>query len=78
MRGPHTTRQNAPQLHGATDRVTLCDPQTAVARRHTNPKPRRVPFLGSATDVRLASVNSDMIRWGRVLLSHTPDAARSY
>ena len=25
-----------------------------------------------------ASANSDVIRWGRVLLSHTLDAARSY
>ena len=29
-------------------------------------------------DLPLASANSDMIRWGRVLLSHTLDAARSY
>ena len=29
-------------------------------------------------DVPLASANSDMIRWNRVLLSHTLDAARTY
>ena len=29
-------------------------------------------------DLPLASAGSDMIRWGRVLLSHTLDAARSY
>ena len=32
----------------------------------------------SAPDVPLASAGSDMIRWGRVLLSHTLDAAHSY
>ena len=29
-------------------------------------------------DVPEASAGSDMIRWGRVLLRHTLDAARSY
>ena len=29
-------------------------------------------------DLRLASAGSDMIRWSRVLLSHTLDVARSY
>ena len=29
-------------------------------------------------DVPLASAGSDMIGWSGVLLSHTPDAARSY
>ena len=29
-------------------------------------------------DLPLASANSHMIRWGRVLLSHLLDAARSY
>ena len=36
----------------------------------------RVPCLG--TDLPLASASPDMIGWSRVLLSHTPDAARSY
>ena len=34
------------------------------------------PALGP--DVPPASAGSDMIRWSRVLLSHTLDAARSY
>jgi len=32
----------------------------------------------TGSDLPLASASSDMIRWGRVLLSHTLDAARSY
>ena len=32
----------------------------------------------SEPDLPLASASSDMIRWSRVLLSHTLDAARSY
>ena len=39
----------------------------------------RMPTLISVLepDLPLASANSDMIRWGRVLLSHTLDAPRS-
>ena len=33
---------------------------------------------GCGPDLPLASAGSDMIRWGRVLLGHTLDAARSY
>ena len=33
---------------------------------------------GTGADLPLASAGSDMIGWGRVLLSHTLDAARSY
>ena len=33
---------------------------------------------GEGADLPLASANSDVIRWSRVLLSHTMDAARSY
>ena len=37
------------------------------------------PNCGEANpDLPLASASSDMIRWSRVLLSHTVDAARSY
>ena len=41
----------------------------------------RVPWLAAAghgQTCHLVSANSDMIRWSRVLLSHTLDAARSY
>ena len=44
----------------------------------------RAPAKGAAVaggygpDVPLASAGSDMIRWSRILLSHTLDAARSY
>ena len=43
------------------------NPQASV-RRHPN----------MALHVVRASASSDMIRWSRVLLSHTLDAARSY
>ena len=33
---------------------------------------------GYVPDLPLASASPDMIRWSRVLLSHTLDAARSY
>ena len=35
-----------------------------------------VPHMGA--ELPLSSAKSDMIRWSRVLLSHTLDAARSY
>ena len=34
--------------------------------------------VGYPPDLPLVSAGSDMIRWSRVLLSHTLDAARSY
>ena len=37
-----------------------------------------VPWRVSLPDLPLASANSAMIGWSRVLLSHTLDAARSY
>ena len=36
------------------------------------------PVGDCRSDLPLASANSDMIRWSRVLPSHTLDAARSY
>ena len=38
--------------------------------------PSASPF--SSPDLPLASAGTDMIRWSRALLSHTPDATRSY
>ena len=35
-------------------------------------------YESAIPDLPLASASSDMIRWSRVLLSHTLDAARSY
>ena len=39
---------------------------------------RTVEWQNSAPDLPLASASPDMIRWSRVLLSRTRDAARSY
>ena len=35
-------------------------------------------WVPTGPDLPLASASPDMIRWSRVLLSHTLDAARSY
>ena len=36
------------------------------------------PLGAVGSDLPLAAASSDVIRWSRVLLSHTLDAARSY
>ena len=41
-------------------------------------KQRECPVPNRQEDLPLAPASSEMIRWSRVLLSHTLDAARSY
>ena len=48
----------------------------ARQRQRLDPDQKTDP--GPRTDLPLASANSDVIRWSRVLLSHPLDAARSY
>ena len=52
---------------GPHNRIPVPPPDLTPADPHTD-----------ADDLPLASGGSDMIRWSRVLLSHTLDAARSY
>ena len=62
--------QNKPlhDVHLNKDQTILQCPKSNAVHLRVWPLP----------DLPLACARSDMIRWGRVLLSHTLDAARSY
>ena len=52
--------------------------ERAVNRPASPSEWQQLGFKGCLPDLPLAPAGSDMIKWSRVLLSHTLDAARSY
>ena len=63
-----------PILHAPQNAVRTPQPNPSVWLCVTNPMTLTEP----EPDLPPASASSDMIKWSRVLLSHTLNAARSY
>ena len=89
MRGPGRVFGKSPETRVASQ--ASCLPRGKAVQVKTKnqkkktPTPRNAPStLGkmdafkSKADLPPAYAGPDMFRWGRVLLSHTLDAARSY
>ena len=83
-RPPTRTSAHLFLLRNDCPRSLICPRSHWASASHT-PAPRQCPKAywakqvhgGSRPVLPLASARSDMIRWSRVLLSHTLDAARS-